>query len=204
MINYIIKQSEEKLKEIQKILTDVKNLEGTLSQYIGTEVKLDLPWVREDYLNLTIRVKVPRNLGDDEIELLDGLTIRTNNLKEIILKMRRVERIILSKIKSYEILYGIIIPLGIDSFMKIDEEKIADMYIEKYRADNIENTPIEETFEYNDKLYKVIESKDLSCEKCSFSCVDCDNLKDKGAIPYCTESRREDDKNVIFIEAEEK
>lgn len=56
----------------------------------------------------------------------------------------------------------------------------------------------EHLFKYNGKTYVSVEDRD--CSKCAFNKIDCIDLAKQSKIPPCAKKRREDGKDVIFIE----
>lgn len=202
-------QIEDKIKMADMMLEKAKDMGKDLSKFIGVDVEIEVPHVdgTNSYIKC-IPVKVPSSTTDGYIELLEDLDIDKDNLKEIVLKMKRVEGIFIAKLQQEYLFRDIEIPLVASSFMKIDEETIVDMMVDKYKAEQLVNIPVGGTFEYDDKKYEVIEVDDKkdyieSCDDCAFLDLECLELKEKGVIPLCGELSRLDGKNVIFKEVEE-
>lgn len=206
MIREIKAQIEYKIRIANTILKEAKDMEKNLSRYIGTNVKIEIPNIDgvSPYIKC-IPVKVPSSTTGGYVELLQDLNIDEKDLKKIVLKMKRVEAIFIIKLNQNYPFRDIQIPLVLSSFMKIEEKTIVNMMIDKYKAELLINTPVGETFEYDDKKYEVIEveNKDSyidSCCECAFCDLECHELKSKGVIPLCGELSRIDNKNVIFKE----
>ncbi len=207
MIEKIKAQIKDKIRLADVILEKAKDMGKDLSEYIGADVEIELPHI--DGTNTYIRcipVKVPSSTTDGYVELLQDLDIDEENLKDVVLKMKRVEDMFIVQLNQEYLFKNIQIPLVLTSFMKIEEKTIVGMMVDKYKAGQLVNTPIGEHFEYDDKKYEVIEVKDCSvddCDECAFCDLKCHELKTKGLIPLCGELSRVDGKNVIFKEAKE-
>ena len=118
MINIIEKQINKKIKNINKKIHGIWNYGKLLSEYFGTNVCLTLVNNGEYDIEKKVIVEVPRPCGCCKIELQEYLQLDTPNLKNIILKLREVEKKIIEVDNSYKYMYNIFIPLTIKEFEK--------------------------------------------------------------------------------------
>lgn len=127
---------KDKILEIQNIINkniiEAWEIGQVLSDEFGTKVYI-LP-IKSDEFSIEehIVLQVPRPCGCCSIKLKEELYPYTDNLKEIVLKMREIEKMIVDKYPEvFEIMYDISIPLGIETFLNKPVEEIFSIW-EKY------------------------------------------------------------------------
>lgn len=74
----------------------------------------------------------------------------------------------------------------------------------KVQEQEFKNLKVGEKFIIGNKKIKLVESEKYSCENCIFqhNISDCQFFQRKGIIPECSFDIRDDNKNIIFKEAE--
>lgn len=89
--------------------------------------------------------------------------------------------------------------IEIGNFFRTEKEALAAL---KRVQDALKGKVNEHEFDYKGKTYIAVEDKDeCNCSKCAFcQSEDCMKLRTQWKIPPCYKEKREDCKNVIFVE----
>lgn len=129
--NMDVKRIKEIEENINKNITELQNLSKEISKEFGTRIELGQNLdpefgYNDEYVsnfgnNIKISVKVPRAKGDEFLSIFDELTYDTPNLKEVVLKMRAVEK--LADEHDPDNSEGIWLEFGLQDFMEktVDE-----------------------------------------------------------------------------------
>lgn len=112
-------------KEVNDMAFKVWEIGRGLSKEFGTRVTVEFECVYEYDIALQAVVKVPRPCGCCNVMLLEPLTLDTPNLKNIVLKMRKIETMM---DEDYTDIY---IPFEIEDF----EQASVDEIIKQMRVD---------------------------------------------------------------------
>lgn len=120
---------------INKNIVEAWNIGKELSKEFGTSVNIETYKTDEFAVEEILILTVPRPCGCCRITLKEELYPYTENIKEIVLKMRQLEQMVVEKYTDdYDNMYSISIPLDIKLFLNKPIEEVFNIW-EKYMSE---------------------------------------------------------------------
>lgn len=125
-----LKQKEKELNKIIKNIWDIGKKE--ISEELGYKVNLEFVDKGEYDIEKILIISIPRPCGCCVLNCNEYLTINTPNLKEIISKLKEVEKLVVNFDDSYEYMYTITIPCTIKEILEKTSQELFELWKGEY------------------------------------------------------------------------